>query len=64
MSDMEGPALLGEHHRLLVKQMMQAYVLYNLSKQVPVAFLAELRFHQVRDLLSHACLFGVHVEHC
>ena len=44
-----GQKVFTQQRRALIQRMMQACVLHNLSVNMPVAFMAELRFEQVRS---------------
>ena len=43
-----GQFSLSARHIDLIREFMQAYAMHSLSVQLPIAFMAELRFQQVR----------------
>lgn len=53
-SSTAGQKVLTQQRRPLIKRMMQACVLHNLAINMPVAFMAELRFRQVHSLGTKA----------
>ncbi len=55
MSDMStaGQNMFTQQRQAWITQMMQACAMHNLSIKLPVAYMAQLRFQQVRVSTSH-----------